>query len=248
LETIVSKDSLKEALELHRDVLSALDADKVEKVRQFLKSLIAFNEHTNLVAKADAGLLVERHVLDSLTLVPIIRRFLPAERPVSLVDVGAGGGFPGVILAIALDELRVSLVEATAKKCRFLEMADDLLKLRNPITVINGRAEELGVLDDYRGTFDMATARAVGSTALVAELLVPLLKVGGFALLQKTKSQLDQEMNIAEKRLKEMGAGVEEMVNIEPGNDETERVVLVLKKISPTPEGYPRPWSRIKRD
>ncbi|MCC6977611.1 MAG: 16S rRNA (guanine(527)-N(7))-methyltransferase RsmG [Candidatus Melainabacteria bacterium] len=244
----MSKDSLMEALELHRDVLSALDADKVEKVRIFLKSLITFNEHTNLVAKAEAGTLVERHVLDSLTLVPIIKRFLPPEVPVSLVDVGAGGGFPGVILAIALDELKVSLVEATAKKCRFLEMADDLLKLKNPITVVNGRAEELGVLEDYRGGFDMATARAVGSTALVSELLVPLLKVGGFALLQKTKSQLDQEMSIAEKRLKEMGAGVEEMVNIEPGNDETERVVLVLKKLSETPAGYPRPWSRIKRD
>jgi len=244
----LSKDSLRVALEQHRDALSTLDTDKIEKVYGFLKSLIAYNEHTNLVSKAEAGTLVERHVLDSLTLTPIIRRFLPDSKPASLVDVGAGGGFPGVILAIALDELKVSLVEATAKKCRFLEMADDLLNLNNSISVINGRAEEIGVLDDYRGSFDMATARAVGSTALVSELLIPLLKVGGFALLQKTKSQLDQEMPVAEKRLTEMGAGVEEMVNIEPGNDETERVVLVLKKQSPTPEGFPRPWSRIKRD
>jgi len=244
----VIKDSLHEALELNRDVLSALDADKFEKLKSFLKALIAYNEHTNLVARTEAGTLIERHVLDSLTLLPIIKRLMPEKRPVTLVDVGAGGGFPGIILAIALSELTVSLVEATAKKCRFLESASDLLKLDHPLKVINGRAEELGTLADYRGVFDLATARAVGTTALVAELLVPLVKVGGYALVQKTKSQLDQEMAEAEKRLKQMGAGVEEMVNIEPGNDETERVVLILKKHSQTPEGYPRPWSRIKRN
>ncbi len=242
------KESLQEALELNRDVLSALDADKFEKLRLFLNSLIAYNEHTNLVAKADATVLIERHVLDSLTLLPIIRRFMPEQSLTTLVDVGAGGGFPGVILALSLPELKVSLVEATAKKCRFLEQASDLLKLEHPISVINGRAEELGTLCDYRGTYDLATARAVGSTALVSELLIPLVKVGGHALLQKTKSQLDQEMGEAEKRLKQMGASVEEMVNIEPEKDETERVVLVLKKHSETPDGYPRPWSRIKRD
>lgn len=242
------KDSLQEALELNRDVLSALDADKVEKVSQFLTFLIAYNEHTNLVAKADASILIERHVLDSLTLLPIIRRLMPDPSAASLVDVGTGGGFPGVILAIAEPALHVSLVEATAKKCRFLESASDLLRLEHPLTVINGRAEELGTSSNYRDKSDLATARAVGSTALVAELLIPLVKVGGYALLQKTKSQLDEEMNEAEKRLKQMGAAVEEMVNIEPGNDETDRVVLVLKKHSPTPEGYPRPWSRIKRD
>lgn len=242
------KDTLQEALEVNREVLSALDADKIEKLRQFLKSLIAYNEHTNLVARAEASTLIERHVLDSLTLMPVIERLMPETRPARLVDVGAGGGFPGVILSIASNDLQVSLVEATAKKCKFLESAGDLLKLPNPLTVINGRAEELGVLPDYRGSFDFATARAVGTTALVAELLIPLVKVGGFALLQKTKSQLDQEMGDAEKRLKQMGAAVDEMVNVEPGNDETERVVLVLKKHSQTPEGYPRPWSRIKRD
>lgn len=242
------KDSLQEALELNRDVLSALDADKFEKLRQFLKSLIAYNQHTNLVAKAEASTLIERHVLDSLTLLPIIRRFMPDHRPVSLVDVGAGGGFPGVILAIALPELKVSLVEATAKKCRFLESAGDLLKLENQMAVLNGRAEELGVLPEFRACYDLATARALGSTALVCELLIPLVKVGGYALLQKTKNQLDQEMGEAEKRLKDMNAGVEEMVNIDAGNDETERVVLILKKYSATPEGFPRPWSRIKRD
>ncbi|MBX9952571.1 MAG: 16S rRNA (guanine(527)-N(7))-methyltransferase RsmG [Candidatus Obscuribacterales bacterium] len=244
------KESLQEALESNRGVLSELDTDKFEKLRLFLNSLIAYNEHTNLVARAEASTLIERHVLDSLTLLPIIRRFMPENgpEPAGLVDVGAGGGFPGVILALSLPEIKVSLVEATAKKCRFLEQASDLLKLDHPMSVINGRAEELGTLGDYRGTFDLATARAVGTTALVSELLVPLLKVGGYALLQKTKSQLDQEMNEAEKRLKQMGAAVEEMVNIEPGNDETERVVLVLKKHKQTPEGYPRPWSRIKRD
>ncbi|HNB24156.1 MAG TPA: 16S rRNA (guanine(527)-N(7))-methyltransferase RsmG [Candidatus Melainabacteria bacterium] len=242
------KDSLQQALELNRDVLSALDADKFEKLRLFLNSLIVYNEHTNLVAKAEASTLIERHVLDSLTLLPIIKRFMPDHRPAGLVDVGAGGGFPGVVLALSLPEIKVSLVEATAKKCRFLEQASDLLKLDHPIAVINGRAEELGNLSEYRENFDLATARAVGTTALVSELLIPLLKVGGHAMLQKTKSQLDQEMSEAEKRLKQMGAGVEEMVNVEPGNDETERVVLVLKKHRPTPEGYPRPWSRIKRD
>lgn len=242
------KDSLQEALELNRDILSALDSDKFEKLGKFLKSLIAYNCHTNLVAKAEASTLIERHVLDSLTLLPIISRFMPDHKPASLVDVGAGGGFPGVILAIALSDLKVSLVEATAKKCRFLESAGDLLKLDNQMAVINGRAEELGILPDFRGSFDLATARALGSTALVSELLIPLVKVGGYAMLQKTKSQLDQEMGEAEKRLKQMGAGVEEMVNVEPGNDETERVILVLKKHSETPEGYPRPWSRIKRD
>lgn len=244
----MTKDSLKDALDLNKEVSSLLVPDQIALVEVFLKALIAFNQHTNLVAKTEPDILIERHVVDSLSLVPIIKHYSEPEQVQSLVDVGTGGGFPGTILAIACENLEVSLLEATAKKCRFLETSCAQIKLKHPVGVINGRAEELGNLNEFRETYDFATARAVGTVALVAELLVPLLKVGGYAFLQKTDRQLKEEMPEAEIRLEQLGAVVEEVIDLASEDSETGKVVLVLGKKTKTPRDYPRPWSRIKRD
>lgn len=244
----MTKDSLKEALEQNKDIPSLLAPDQIAKVEVFLKALITFNQHTNLVAKSETAILIDRHVVDSLTLVPIINHYSDIDKVQSLVDVGTGGGFPGTIVAIACENLEVSLLEATAKKCRFLETAAAQIKLKQPIGVINGRAEELGNLAEFRETFDFATVRAVGTVALVAELLIPLLKVGGFAFLQKTDRQLQEEMPEAEIRLEQLGATVEEVISLAAEGSDSGRVVLVLGKKSKTPADFPRPWSRIKRE
>jgi len=152
-------------------------------LHRYLDLLIAGNQKMNLtriVDPAAAGLL---HVGDSLTLLPLL-----PKGPHRLVDVGSGGGLPGMVLAIARPEVKVTLLEATRKKADFLKSTADELGLGN-VTVIPMRAEE-AVRDKptgggMRGPFDVAVARAVALLPQLAEWLLPLLKPGGVMLAMK---------------------------------------------------------------
>ena len=211
-----------------------------EQLRRFAMlstELAAWNTRVNLTSVTDPDDVQVRHFLDSLAIVPIVEREL-ASRSGKLIDVGSGGGFPGLPVAIALPWLDVALLEATAKKVRFLEHAVGTLAIDNA-RAIQGRAESVAHLVEHREAYDIAVARAVGSVATLIELLVPLLKVGGGAILMKTKSALELELGGAEGALTKLNAGVEGV--FETSVPELENHVLVLiRKHGPTPAGYPR--------
>lgn len=201
-------------------------------------ALTDWNRHVNLTGIADPGQIEVRHLLDSLTLVPRLPGLLPSDGA-RLVDVGSGAGFPGLALAIVLPGLHVTLLEATGKKVAFLKHAVELLGLEN-VRPIHGRAEDVARLLDHRGAYDVAVARALASVATLTELLMPLVRVGGCAVLMKKESDVDREVREACPALQALHASIGEVIPVALPGLLVDRALVVITKLGETPERFPR--------
>ncbi|MEP7358727.1 MAG: 16S rRNA (guanine(527)-N(7))-methyltransferase RsmG, partial [Anaerolineales bacterium] len=155
-----------------------------------------------------------------------------------VIDVGTGAGFPGLPLKIIRPELRLTLLEATGKKVTFCQAVVEALGLSG-VTVIKGRAEELGQDAAHRERYDFALARAVAELPVLAEYLLPLVKPGGRAVAQKGASA-PAEAQAANGALRRLGGALDQIVPLTlPGLPDL-RHLVVLKKISPSAPIYPR--------
>lgn len=219
--------------------------DQVKTIELLLAHLAEYNQHTNLVAKADPQTVVRDHVMDAFSLLPILEKFLP--RPQRLIDIGSGAGFPGLILAVMLPWATMHLLDSVAKKTRFLSAEVEALGLSDRVAVHTARAEELAHDGKLRGKFQVATARAVGSLELVAELCLPFLEAGGYLLAQKSRRQAGDELKAAAKSIELLGGKAAEIMT--PNVEATERdlVVVVVEKVKATPAKYPRKGGQLKR-
>lgn len=182
---------------------ASVSAPALAQLGDYLARLLAMNEQVNLTAIKDAESAWERHVLDALTLLPLVADVPAGAR---LVDVGSGGGIPGIPLAIARPDLRVTLVEATQKKAAFLTAVSAAIGLSN-VTVHAERAEQLGK-SDLRGAFDVVTARAVARLAALVPLVLPFARPGGLVLLIKGQ-RADEELAEATSVIKKQHAAHE---------------------------------------
>lgn len=207
------------------------DEGDVERLGLYLAMLLDANTRFNLTAITDPAAAWQRHILDALTLVPMLAD-LPEGDGAKVIDVGTGGGVPGVPLAIVMPGVHVTLLEATGKKCAFLRDVVKTLGLKN-CTVLDGRAERIGQNPHHRERYDAAVARAVGALAIIAELCVPLVKQGGVMLAIKG-AKADEEVEAARAAIGLLGARHEQTINTPTGR------VVVLSKQSKTPRDYPR--------
>lgn len=213
------------------------DTGDVERLGRYLALMLRTNRTTNLTAITEPDAVWIRHILDSLTLVPLL-----ADLPegAAVIDVGSGGGCPGIPLAICMPGLRFALLEATGKKAAFLEQAVGELRLEN-VRVLAGRAETFAAFKSpHRESYDVAVARAVGPLAVVAELTVPFVKMGGRALLIKGQ-KADEELQEAGKALHTL-----KVVHAGTVGTPTGRVVVLEKRVA-TPRTYPRRDGEPKR-
>lgn len=214
----------------------AFDDGDVERLGQFLEFMLETNKTHNLTAITDPVEAWERHILDALTLLPVI---LQVEAR-SLIDIGSGGGVPGIPLAIALPDVRMTLVEATGKKARFLEDAARKLLLEN-VEVVNDRAEAIGRdRERFREAFDVCTARAVGPLRVLLELTVPLVRPGGLILAIKGE-RAGEEVEAAKHALHALHAHVIDTIKTPTGT------IVVIEKQRRTPKLYPRRPGEPKR-
>ena len=156
----------------------------------------------------------------------------------SLIDVGSGGGFPGVPLAIAFPKLRVTLLEATGKKVAFLENLSRALALEN-VTTRQGRAEELGQREDHRERYDLAVARAVAEMRTLVEYTLPLVRVKGIFIASKG-ADAEQETQAAAGAIQRLGGQVRQLVPVVVPELHEPRQLVVIDKVAPTPTRYPR--------
>ncbi len=193
-------------------------------------------EGSNVVGTRLIEEIVEDHVLDSMSCM----LFEPTRKANELVDIGSGGGLPGLPLAITRGDLKVSLVESTAKKAKFLNEAVDHLSVTNA-QIVNARAEDVGKSRKHRGLYDVATARALASLDVLAEYCLPLVRLGGYVIAMKApveKDELDRGRTAAEL----LGGEVVDVIPVErlPDYEQKQRNLVVFEKTSKTPDKYPR--------
>lgn len=212
-----------------------LEAGEVERLGRFLALLLHVNQTVNLTAIRDPHAAWIQHVFDSLTLLPLLDDLHTCER---IIDVGSGGGAPGIPLAITQPQREFTLLEATGKKATFLLAACERLQLGN-VRVVPARAESYG-RGEGRDGFDAAVARALGPLAVAAELTIPLVRVGGRVLLIKGAR--------AEDELRDASRALTLLKTAHLGNVRTPTgTIVVLEKTAPTPDAYPRRDGEPKR-
>ena len=212
-----------------------LSLAQVEQMRRMVEMLRSYNPSASLMSEAALADVLRGHVLDSLTLLPLIRNANLREG--RLVDVGTGGGFPGLVLSIAEPSLRVTLVDATRKKTAYLERAAAELAL--DVEVLQARAEDAAHEPELRESFDIAVCRALGPWPVVLELTLPFCRTGGMLFGQRGADGGPEAASHAETaaRLGGRVAGVEQ-VGTEAGLEN--RHVVVVEKVESTVDRYPR--------
>ncbi len=213
-----------------------LDAGDADRLRAYLQALVDANERFNLTAVTEPGQMWVRHVQDSLTLVP----FIASAEAKTVIDVGSGGGLPGMPLAIAMPDVHFTLLEATGKKAAFLGETAAALGLAN-VTVLHERAETAGQDHrTHRGRYDVAVSRAVGRLNVLAELTVPFVRDGGTVLCIKGDTAAVVGA-VATQALSPLPALVVDQVRTPTGT------VVVIEKVRATPRTYPRLPGEPKR-
>ncbi|MBT6069012.1 16S rRNA (guanine(527)-N(7))-methyltransferase RsmG [Candidatus Peregrinibacteria bacterium] len=206
-----------------------------EKFLQFIESLFEVNQKINLISRETKKEdFFNKHIFDSVK----ILEYLDFSNVGTLLDIGSGGGIPGIPLAIELPNATVTLLDSTEKK---MKAAKEILKeigVENVKTAV-GRIEELGHDPNFRESFDVVTARAVAPLPTLLEYALPFVKVGGHFIAYKSKNY-SEELAICDEALKLLGGKLIATHEYTLPADSGERVYLVFEKIKETPEKYPR--------
>ena len=215
----------------------SLQPEQLEALRFYQQELVAWNKRFNLTAITDDEGVQLRHFLDSLSCLMALEKGerLSGKR---VIDVGTGAGFPGLVLKIVCPGMQLTLLEATAKKVRFLEYMIDQLDLE-AVVALKGRAEELGQDSHPRETYDWAVARAVADLPILAEYLLPLVKVTGRMLAQKGE-HAPAEVHRSERAIQQLGGRLRRLVQVDLRGIAETRYLVVIDKVATSPERYPR--------
>ena len=210
----------------------------IPDLEKFVDMLLERNQVMNLTAITEPDQVARLHLLDSLSLLPV-----EAFAGKAVIDVGTGAGFPGIPLAIVQQDADFTLLDSLGKRIRFLDEVREALGLGN-VACVHGRAEEFA--QAHREQFDLAVSRAVANLAVLSELCLPLVKVGGAFLAMKSTG-CEAETEGAQTAIRRLGGTLERVVDYTiPTTDVTHRV-LVIRKTAPTAKKYPRPFAQIKK-
>ena len=209
-------------------------AEFADEFAILLDSLLKVNESMNLTAITEPHDVIIRHFIDSLTVADEI------PEGATVIDVGCGGGFPTLPLAIARRDLTITALDSTAKKLTFVDAMAKKLSLR--VTTLAKRAEEI---PECREKFDVCVSRAVARMNLLVELCLPQVKVGGKFIAMKAQSG-EEELAEARGGIETLGGKVAKTDAFTLA-DAGERYLITVDKIANTPSAYPRPWGKIKK-
>lgn len=211
-----------------------IDENKKNLFKSYFSLLTEYNSRFNITAITDEREVIVKHFIDSALGVELLK----GE---TLADVGSGGGFPAIPLKIIKPDLKITLIEATEKKCEFLKAVADTLNLKE-VTVLCGRAEEFAKKSEYREKFDICTARAVARLNILSEYCLPFVKKGGIFLAYK--GDADEEVRDSENAVKILGGKI--ITHDKYVLEGAKRSLIVIEKQKNTDAKYPRGNARIK--
>lgn len=213
-----------------------IDEDKLNKLRIYADFLMEYNTHTNLTAIRDIDSIYLKHFYDSI----LVSKYFDFSNVTSLIDIGTGAGFPGVILKIFFPNIDVVLLDSNNKKINFLNELIEKLSLKG-IIAINDRAENYVI--NNRQKFDVSIARAVSELRVIAELCLPLTKTSGHFIAMK--SNYEYELEKANRTLKHLNSSIENIYETELPIENSLRSFIIFKVNQNIDIKYPRAYDQI---
>ena len=238
----------------------ALSAGQRRAIEDHVRLLIAWNAHINLSGLRSPGDIARGHVLDALLAVSALREIARDDGTgISVLDLGSGGGYPGLPLALTLPATRAALVDSIAKKASFLEAAAEVagadIDGAVELLALNERAEDLADEPEHREGWDMVVARAVGTVAECSELGLPLARRNGHLVIWKRASDgparaaLNVEIDSARRLIQAVGGARTRVVELPAAESVglAGSCLVVIRKIRPTPDRYPRSVGERRR-
>ena len=216
-----------------------LTGEGEERLYAISEELLRVNRYMNLTAIKDEHELIIKHLCDCAVILPHI------PQGAKILDVGAGGGFPSLVIAALREDVHVTSLDATKKKMDFVQSTASLVGLSN-LSVLAGRAEELAQDADKREKYDVVCARAVARLCILSELCLPFCREGGVFLAMKGPGGADEAAE-ARRGIATLGGRIKNIDSFElsDGDERLLRTLVHVEKIRTTPKAYPRRYQKI---
>ena len=233
-------------MDIKEYILSAVKNFKIElsdeqlnQLESYYKLLVSWNERMNLTAITEPKDVALKHFADSLS----VLNYVDITNNASIIDVGTGAGFPGLVLKIARPDIKLTLLDSLNKRLVFLEDVIDNLGL--DAQLIHSRAEEGGQNIDLRECYDFAVSRAVAQLNVLCEYCLPYVRLSGSFIAFKG-GESDDEIKNASKAIQTLGGKKKNVYKFDLPENSGRRTLVVIEKIQPTPDKYPRQNGKIK--
>ncbi len=228
-----------EQQDIIRQALSRIEGAYKTQFSRYESLLLDANQRMNLTSITKHEDIIIKHFLDSLLAEP----FIPHNA--SVADVGSGGGCPAIPLKIVREDLSFTLIEATGKKCSFLESVVEKMSLSG-VQILNMRAEDAGKSVKHREAYDVCCARAVAPLNILSEYCLPLVKPGGVFI--SYKGEAAEEIENAKNAVSILGGEIEGINSFTLPDTQGSRAIIVIRKVKPTPAKYPRANGKVKKN
>ena len=213
-----------------------LTDEQVEQFLQYYEMLVEKNKVMNLTGITEYEEVIQKHFLDSLSLIRVIPDI--ASQKLTVIDLGTGAGFPGIPLKIAFPELEITLMDSLNKRILFLQEVIDALGLKK-VSAVHGRAEEMASNATHRQQYDLCVSRAVSNLAVLTEYCLPFVKKGGLFVSYKSADS-DAEIQEGKKAISILGGKLTSVDKFQLPDSDLRRALVCIKKGKDTPKKYPR--------
>lgn len=217
-----------------KDVALPFNEDTYNKFSQYKDMIKDWNEKINLTAIVDDEQIFKKHFIDCIK----IFKFSPLKEAKNVIDIGTGAGFPGIPIKIMKQQLNLILLDSLNKRINFLNEVVSKINLNN-VETIHGRAEDFSRQPKYREQVDVAVSRAVANLAVLSELCIPYVKVGGYFVAMKGPS-VDDEIKDGKRAISILGGKIDDVIKINIEDSDLDHNLVIIKKVKETPKAYPR--------